>query len=182
MIFTKKIDEADVVMEAGRFSAGEVIALFFLSEMTDGDCKVYRTYYPERVKVKENVTCLWNDDSARRRIRNNGVPYGIAGLIFERYAKESNLDPILSERIDRRIMQYLDVVEFGIMVDRTRTPKEFGLKSILEDFNLTFKEKVKFSDENYSLESVENAALEEAVEVFQRIYLNFVEHENVLIE
>lgn len=182
MVFTKNLEEANVVMSAGRFSAQDVIALYFISEMTDGDCKIYRTYYPERVNASEGVICLWQDNGGKRKIRENGVPYGIAGTIFEKYSKEVNLDPILSDRIDRRFMQYLDVSEFGFIVDRTRTLRDFGLKSILEDFNLTFNEKVKFSQEDYSLESVENAALEESVELFQRIYLNFVEHESVLIE
>lgn len=172
---TKNVNEANAITHSGIFHADEVFASVILSKLF-GTITVFRTYkVPEDVADKivydiGNGT-LDHHMPEGNGVRENGIPYAAAGLVWKKYGKsicQNTPNPEwIWETIDKVLIQGIDAVDNGVYPKIDYPASCMNISSIIAGFNLAWD-----SDEDPDIYF--EKACEFASQVFDNIFKNCI--------
>ena len=141
----------NVITHGGTFHADEVFAIAIL-EYAFGNVNVSRVFeVPEKLTNDTIVLDIGggkydHHQKGGNGVRENGVPYASAGLIWKAYAKLVMADSWFEELdekdkndvfewIDRDLIQGIDAVDNGVMPKADYPAKAMNISNIIADFN-----------------------------------------------
>ncbi|RMD58046.1 MYG1 family protein, partial [Candidatus Woesearchaeota archaeon] len=79
--------------------------------------------------------------------RDNDIPYAAAGLIWKHFGKKLVKTDKEWERIDEKLMQFIDAIDNGIMPYSSEKAKPYTISDIIHAHNPTWTEKDANMDE-----------------------------------
>ena len=141
---TKNICEATALTHSGRFHADDVISAVILNKVY-GDITLLRTTrVPEKLTSNVVVFDIGGGEYDHHQkggngMRNNGIPYAAAGLIWRRYGHillKNTADPIyLWNGIDKLLIQGIDAIDNGVMPQVDYEAQPMSLSQAIAGFN-----------------------------------------------
>lgn len=143
----KDITKANLATHAGVFHADEVVATVILKKIF-GNVTVCRTFKVPTETISDNVIIYDigggkydHHQKGGNGLRDNGVPYAAAGLIWQAYglkllANNNSCNPeLVWDYIDKEIIQGIDAVDNGKMPRVNYPTHSLSLSQIISAFN-----------------------------------------------
>ena len=147
IITTKIATEANVITHGGIFHADEVLATVMLSKIID-NLTVLRTFkVPEDISDEVIIYDIGggkfdHHQKGGNGVRENGVPYAAAGLIWKEFGSQilaNSCNPeVVWKMLDRDLVQGVDAIDNGTLPKLDYEAKPMNFSAIISSFNPTW--------------------------------------------
>ncbi len=119
-----------IITHDGRFHTDEIFAVAVVQLFLDGESEKYeviRTRDNEIIKTGDFIVDVGGEYDASRNMfdhhqiggagtRENDMPYAAFGLVWKQFGESLCKSPEVADRIDRKLVQYVDAADVGIDV------------------------------------------------------------------
>jgi len=143
-----------IVTHDAKFHTDDVFAVATLLILLGKEnCEVTRTRDEEVIKTGDYVVDVGQiyDESLNKfdhhqaggaGERENGIPYASFGLVWKKFGEEVCGSKVISENIDKHIVQQIDAIDNGydLFVPNISGIHPFDVNSIVSQYRLTWKE------------------------------------------
>lgn len=149
-LFKKKYT---VVVHDGSFHSDEILGCAIMSIYLKGRMRIVRTRDPHIISGADyvlDVGGVYNHDmhmydhhqTEGAGVRDNGIPYATAGLIWKHYGRQIVKNEDLWNSIDRKLVQPIDAVDNGVDLIETKFDGvyPYGLHQIVATRRPTWRE------------------------------------------
>lgn len=147
---TSNVYEAQLVTHAGGFHADEVLATAILEELFENVVVCRTLEVPKNLKSDVIVYDIgggrWDHhQKGGNGVRENGVPYASAGLIWRDFGPEllkkkySDSSELLTS-VDKMLIRGIDAIDNGIITNSKFEVSSMNISQAISDFNPTWDE------------------------------------------